>query len=88
MKSLFSNNFDIKDLREASVILGIKITRFEKGVSLDQSQYVEKILKKYNYFGCKYAYTSYDNVRQNEYVNIIDSQSHATDCTRFTLHMS
>ncbi|CAJ2638269.1 unnamed protein product [Trifolium pratense] len=46
VKSLLCNNFDMKDLGEASVILGIKITRSEKGISLDQSHYVEKILKK------------------------------------------
>ena len=37
VKTLLSVNYDMKDLREASVILGIKITRFEKGISLDQS---------------------------------------------------
>ena len=46
-KSLLSANFDMKDLGEASVILGIKITRSDKGLSLDQSHYIEKILKKY-----------------------------------------
>jgi len=35
MKSLLSNNFDMKDLGEADVILGIKITRSDKGISLD-----------------------------------------------------
>ena len=48
VKSLLSANFDMKDLGEASVILGIKITRSLKGISLDQSHYIEKILKKYN----------------------------------------
>lgn len=38
----------MKDLREPNVILGIKITKFGKGISLDQSPYMEKILKKYN----------------------------------------
>ncbi|CAJ2651717.1 uncharacterized mitochondrial protein AtMg00810-like [Trifolium pratense] len=60
VKSLLGNNFDMKDLGEASVILGIKITRSEKGISLDQSHYVEKILKKYGYFDCKPACTPYD----------------------------
>ncbi|XP_050908306.1 uncharacterized mitochondrial protein AtMg00820-like [Lathyrus oleraceus] len=44
--SLLCNNFDMKDLRETIVILGIKITRYDQGISLDQSHYVEKILKK------------------------------------------
>lgn len=32
-KSLLSNKFDMKDLEEASLILGIKITRSKKGIS-------------------------------------------------------
>jgi hypothetical protein len=93
VKSLLGNNFDMKDLGEASVILGIKITRSEKGISLDQSHYVEKILKKYGYFDCKPACTPYDpsvklfkntgdSVRQTEYASIIGSLRYATDCTR------
>jgi len=93
VKSLLSNNFDMKDLGEADVILGIKITRSDKGISLDQSHYVEKILRKYNYFDCKPASTPYDpsvkpfmntgdGVRQTEYASIIGSLRYATDCTR------
>ncbi|KAK2382392.1 hypothetical protein QL285_069931 [Trifolium repens] len=93
VKSLLSNNFDMKDLGEASVILGIKITRSKDGITLDQSHYVEKILKKYNYFDCKPACTPYDSsvklfkntgesVRQTEYASIIGSLRYATDCTR------
>ncbi|XP_071710976.1 secreted RxLR effector protein 161-like [Rutidosis leptorrhynchoides] len=83
----------MKDLGEANVILGIKITRSEKGISLDQSHYIEKILKKYNYFNCKPACTPFDlsvklfkntgdSVRQFDYVSIIGSLRYPTDCTR------
>jgi len=93
VKSLFRNNFDMKDLGEADVILGIKITRSDKGISLDQSHYVEKILRKYNYFDCKPASTPYDpsvklfkntgnGVKQTEYASIIGSLRYATDCIR------
>ncbi|KAK2442716.1 putative mitochondrial protein [Trifolium repens] len=93
VKSLLGNNFDMKDLGEANVILGIKITRSEKGISLDQSHYVEKILKKYGYYDCKEKNTPYDgsvklfkntgeSVRQSEYASIIGSLRYATDCTR------
>lgn len=44
VKSLLCNNFDMKDLGEVNWILGIKITRSEKGIYSDQSHYVEKIL--------------------------------------------
>ena len=60
IKSIMCANFDMKDLEEANVILGIKITRFEKGICLDQSHYIEKVLKKYNYFDRKITCTPYD----------------------------
>lgn len=83
----------MKNLREASVILGIKITRSEKGISLDQSYYVEMILKKYNYFDCKTACTPYnpsaklfkntgDSVRHTEYESVIGNPRYATDCIK------
>ena len=83
----------MKDLGEASVILGIKITRSKEGISLNQSQYIEKILKKYDYFDCKPTSTPYDpcvklfknigeGIRQTEYASIIGSLRYATDCTR------
>jgi hypothetical protein len=74
----------MKNLGEANVILGIKITRSEKGISLDQSHYMEKILKKYGYYDCKEKNTPYDgsvklfkntgeSVRQSKYASIIGS---------------
>jgi len=83
----------MKDLGEADVILGIKITRSDKGISLDQSHYIEKILRKYNCFDCKHASTHYDpsvklfkntgdGVRQTKYASIIGSLRYATECTR------
>ena len=57
LKSMLNADFDMKDLRETDLILGIKITRIENGISLDQSHYIEKILKKYNYFDSNPAYT-------------------------------
>lgn len=96
VKSLLCHNFDMKDLGEADVILGIKITRTDNGISLNQSHYVEKILRKYNYFDCKPASTpcdpsvklfknTGDSVRQTEYASIIDSLRYATDCTKLDI---
>jgi hypothetical protein len=59
-KSFLSQNFDMKDLREADVILNIKILRGENGISLTQSHYVEKILTRFNMMDCKPAATPYD----------------------------
>lgn len=92
-KGMLSSNFDMKDLGEASAILGIKITRTSSGICLDQSHYIEKILRKYEYFDCKPACTPFDpnvklfkntgeSVRQSEYASIIGSLRYATDCTR------
>ena len=61
VKSILSENFDMKDLGEANVILGIKITITRKGISLYQSHYIEKIIKKDNYFDSKPTCTSYDS---------------------------
>ncbi|KAL4029983.1 hypothetical protein IC575_008211 [Cucumis melo] len=93
VKSMLSANFDMKDLSEVDVILDIKITRTENGISLDQSHYIEKILKKYNYFESKPAYTPYDSsvklfknigdsVNQFEYASIVSSLRYAADCIR------
>ena len=50
VKSMLCTNFDMKDGGKANVVLDIKITQPEIGISLDQSSYIEKIRKKYNYF--------------------------------------
>lgn len=83
----------MKELREASVILGIKMTRSKKGISLDQSNYIQKILNKYNYFDRKPAFKPHDprvklfkntgdSVRQIKYKSIISRLRYAADCTR------
>jgi hypothetical protein len=54
-KQFLSSNFDMKDLSEASFVLGIKIHRDgRKGVlGLSQKAYLEKVLKKFNMHQCK-----------------------------------
>ncbi|KAL0540287.1 hypothetical protein IC582_024521 [Cucumis melo] len=90
VKSILNANFDMKDLGEADVILGNKITRTKNEIFLDQSHYIEKILKKYNYFDSKPTCTSYDSsvklfkntgdsVNQTEYAG---SLRYVADCTR------
>jgi hypothetical protein len=47
-KHLMSNNFEMKDLGEADVILNIKILREgDGGITLVQSHYVEKVLSRF-----------------------------------------
>ena len=42
-KNMLKSHFDMKDLGEASSILGMKITKTCNEIFLDQSHYVEKI---------------------------------------------
>ena len=55
IKMFLSSNFDMKDLSEASFVLGIEIHRDRrKGVlGLSQKPYLEKVLKKYSMQNCK-----------------------------------
>ncbi|GKC42530.1 zinc finger, CCHC-type containing protein [Tanacetum coccineum] len=46
------SNFSMKDMGEVDVILGIRIKRENKGLTITQSHYIEKILKKFNCEGC------------------------------------
>jgi len=61
MKSFLSSNFDMKDLGPIDVILGIKLIKKNDGMVLTQSHYVEKLLKKFNYFDVKLVSTPYDS---------------------------
>ena len=49
VKILLSNNFSMKDLREATYILGIKIykDRSKRLLGLSQSTYIENMLKRF-----------------------------------------
>lgn len=73
------------------MVLGTKIIKFDKEISLEESHYMEKILQKYIYFDYKPAYTLYDpnvklfknivdNVRQTGYESIFGSHGYAIDC--------
>ena len=59
-KKFLSSKFDMKDLGEAEMILGIKITRTLNGLKLYQEHYVEKILRNFEHFDCKPVSTPYD----------------------------
>ncbi|KAL0282675.1 UNVERIFIED_CONTAM: Retrovirus-related Pol polyprotein from transposon TNT 1-94 [Sesamum angustifolium] len=51
-KEFLSATFSMKDMGEADVILGIRIIRENKAISISQSHYIEKVLKKFNCFDC------------------------------------
>ena len=61
VKDFLSNNFEVKDLGEADVILNIKLSREGNGgMTLVQSHYVEKILSRFGYSDCQSAPMPYD----------------------------
>ncbi|KAJ9565887.1 LOW QUALITY PROTEIN: hypothetical protein OSB04_001853 [Centaurea solstitialis] len=49
-RKFLSSSFYMKDMGEAEVILGIRIKRQNKRITITQSHYIEKVLKKFNYF--------------------------------------
>jgi hypothetical protein len=53
-KRFLSSNFDMKDLGEASFVLGIKIHRDRRKevLRLSQKAYLEKVLKKFSIHAC------------------------------------
>jgi hypothetical protein len=60
VKTFLCQNFDMKDLGEADVILNIKLIKGENGITLSQSHYVEKILNHFGYKDSKSTPTPYD----------------------------
>ena len=65
-KSFLSKNFEMKDLGEASFVLGIQIYRdcIQNIMGLSQKAYIERILKRFNMQNCKPGNTPYIKRRQ------------------------
>nr|GEY40507.1 hypothetical protein [Tanacetum cinerariifolium] len=63
-KKFLSSRFSMKDMREADVILGIKIKHENKGIVITQSHYIKKILKKFNREDCSPVSTAMDPVKK------------------------
>ncbi|GKB99934.1 zinc finger, CCHC-type containing protein [Tanacetum coccineum] len=59
-KEFLSSRFSMKDIGEANVILGIRIKHESNGITISQSHYIEKVLKKFNYFDCTLVSTPMD----------------------------
>ncbi|GKE52728.1 zinc finger, CCHC-type containing protein, partial [Tanacetum coccineum] len=91
-KEFLSSKFSIKDMGEADVILGIRIKHENNGITISQSYYIEKVLKKFNYFDCTPVSTLMDTseklmpnngqvVSQLEYSRVIGCLMYAMTCT-------
>ena len=60
-KNVLKSHFDMKDPDEANFILGMKITKTCDEIFPNQSHYVEKILRKYNFHDHKIVATPFDS---------------------------
>ncbi|KAL0423561.1 UNVERIFIED_CONTAM: Retrovirus-related Pol polyprotein from transposon TNT 1-94, partial [Sesamum radiatum] len=93
-KSFLRNKFEMKDMGEADVILGIKLIRSIDGIAISQSHYVEKINEKFDYQNSRIAKTPYDSsialfknesgvsIAQLRYSQIIGSLQYLANGTR------
>jgi len=52
-KRMLSNNFDMKDIGVADIILRIKIIRTPDVITLSQSHYVDKMIERFKKHGIK-----------------------------------
>ncbi|GJW59443.1 zinc finger, CCHC-type containing protein [Tanacetum coccineum] len=95
-KKLLSFRFSMKGMGEADVILGIRIKHESNGISISQSHYTEKVLKKFNYFDCTPVSTPIDTgekvrpnngqaVSQLEDSRVISCLMYVVTCTRLDI---
>jgi hypothetical protein len=92
-KAFLSNMFEMKDMGEADLILGIKIIRDNNKIILSQEHYVDKIVSKFAYDKSNEITTPFDSnvvLKKNddrpkcqlEYAQVIGSLMYAMTCTR------
>ena len=92
-KRFLALQFDMKDMGETKVILGVKITRMGDSIMLSKEHYVAKILKWFGHFDAKLVSTPYDaNTHlmknpgdpkgQAKYAQIIGSMIHLMNFSR------
>jgi len=92
-KQMLSNNFDMKDICVANVVLEIKIIRTPDGISLSQSYYVDKMIEIFKEHWIKKntnPFLSHNHLRKNtrtttrqlEYPQIIGSLIYLMNYTR------
>ncbi|GJS85972.1 zinc finger, CCHC-type containing protein, partial [Tanacetum coccineum] len=92
-KEILSSRFSTNYIGEADVILGIRIKHESNGITISQSHYIEKVLKKFNYFDCTPVNTLMDTseklmpinghvVSQLEYSRVIGCLMYAMTCTK------
>ena len=85
-KRFLTSQFDMKDMSGVKVIMGVKITRMGDSIMLSQEHYIEKMLKRFEYFDVKPVSTPYDAnthlVGKAEYAHIIRNLMHLMTFSR------
>ncbi|GKB35785.1 retrovirus-related pol polyprotein from transposon TNT 1-94 [Tanacetum coccineum] len=90
---MLHSSFDMKDMGEADVILGIRIQKNFDGYILTQSHYIEKTLKKFGHYDDRPVVTPLDpkvqlkknkgqSVSQLHYTQVLGSLMYIMNCTR------
>lgn len=74
--NVLSKNFKIKDLGQLRQCLGMRVTidKDKNVIKLDQEQYIEKLLNKFNMVNCKLADTPMETKINLEKANVCDKQ--------------
>ncbi|GKA55098.1 retrovirus-related pol polyprotein from transposon TNT 1-94 [Tanacetum coccineum] len=96
---MLHSSFDMKDMGEADVILGIRIPKNSNGYILTQSHYIEKNLKKFRHYDDRSVVTPFDlkvqikknkgqSVSQLHYTQALGSLMYIMNCTRPNLAYS
>ena len=92
-KLFLGSKFQMKDMGETSMILGVKIIRKGDSILLCQEKYTEKLLKKFGYYDFKSVSTPYDansklkknrgeSISQTQYAKMIGSLLHLMSFSR------
>ena len=92
-KKMLHSSFEMKDMGEADVILGIRIQKNSNGYILTQSHYIEKTLKKFGHYNDRPVVTPFDpkvqlkknkgqSVSQLQYTQVLGSLMYIMNCTR------
>ncbi|GJV24655.1 hypothetical protein Tco_1377350 [Tanacetum coccineum] len=91
--NVYIENLMKLDMGEVDVILGIRIKHESNSLSISQSHYIKKVLRKFNYFDCIPVSTPMDTseklrpnngqvVSQLEYSRVIACLMYVMTCTR------
>jgi len=92
-KLFLRSKFEMKDMGEVNVILGVRIIRKGDSILLSHEQYIEKLLRKFGYYDFKPVSTPYDansklmknigeSISQPQYAQIIGSLLHLMSFSR------